>query len=362
MKQKIEPKHGILDIVPYVSGESGIPGRANALKLSSNENPHGPSPVATAAYEAVMNSLSRYPSSDHCDLRNAIADVHGLNPDRLVCGAGSDEILGLLCQAFAGPGDEVVHSRHGFLMYPIQAQAVGATPVEADEPERRVAVDSLLDVCTSRTRLVFIANPNNPTGTLIEDAEVRRLADGLPASAILVLDGAYVEYSEGWDGGVSIIRERGNVVMTRTFSKIHGLASLRIGYAYGPKWIIEAVSRIREPFNVAGPSLAVAEAAIRDVEYVEWCRKYNSRWLSWLADELAAVGVSSDLSHANFLLARFPDDSEAALCDAHLKDCGIIVRRMEHYKLPNCLRITIGTEDSCRLVADAVAQFKKRTA
>ena len=362
MKSNIEPKHGILDIVPYVSGASSIPGRAGALKMSSNENPYGSSKRAAAAYRDALGSLSGYPSSSHFDLRKTIGYVQGLNLQQIVCGAGSDELIGLLCHAFSGPGDEVVYSRHGFLMFPIQARAAGATPVEAEERERRVDVDCILDVCTSRTRLVFIANPNNPTGTMIGNTEVCRLADRLPGNAVLVLDGAYVEYAQGWDGGVSAIQERENVVMTRTFSKIHGLASLRIGYAYGPKRVIEAIDRIRAPFNVAGPSLAAAEAAIRDVEHVKRCQAHNSRWRNWLSDSLAAIGVPSDRSHANFLLARFADGKEAEMCDTHLKECGIIVRRMEQYKLPHCLRITVGTEQACRRVVDAVTQFRELTA
>lgn len=354
----IEPQPGIMDIALYQGGAAHLPGVSNVIKLSSNENPLGPSPKAM---EAVRNSaayIHRYPSTDHAALRTAIGDVHGLNPEQVICGAGSDEIIAFLCQCFAGPGDEVIHTEHGFAMYRISALAAGATPVEVPERDRVTDIDAILAGCTDRTRLVFIANPNNPTGTMIGAAEIARLADGLPPKALLVLDGAYAEFVDGFDAGAALINSRENVVMTRTFSKLYGLGGLRVGWGYGPKHIIDILNRVRGPFNLSGTALAAAEAAIRDTEYTEHCRKQNAKWRAWLAEALAEIGVPSDTSCANFILARFADQAEAEACDAYLQTQGLIVRRVAGYKLPAALRITVGDEIACRRLVAAVSAFK----
>jgi len=233
----------------------------------------------------------------------AIAQVYGLDAGRIVCGAGSDEIINLLCQAYAGVGDEVIHTEHGFSMYRISALAAGATPVEVAERERVVDVQAILDACNERTRLVFVAKPANPTGTMIGGNEIARLADGLPPKALLVLDGAYAEYVEGFDGGAGLVDSRDNVVMTRTFSKIYGLGGLRIGWGYGPKPLIDILNRVRGPFNLSQAQMAAAIAAVRDQEYVTKCRAENTRLRAWLAEALAELGVPSDTSTANFILA-----------------------------------------------------------
>jgi histidinol-phosphate aminotransferase len=358
MNDQIKPQPGILDIALYEGGKAHVAGVANVVKLSSNENPFGPSDKAKEAFARSVHSLHRYPATDHADLRTAIAEVHGLDPARIICGAGSDEIITFLCQAYAGPRDEVVFTEHGFLMYRISTMAVGATPVEVQERERTADVDAILAACNRRTKLVFIANPNNPTGTMISAAEIARLAESLPPQALLVLDGAYAEYVEGYDAGAALIDQRDNVVMTRTFSKIYGLGGLRIGWGYGPKHVIDVLNRIRGPFNLSTTQLETAEAAVRDQDFVAKCRTENTRMRSWLANALAEVGVPSDTSMANFILARFASQEEAEACDAFLQKQGLIVRRVAGYKLPHCLRITIGDESSCRQVAHAVAQFK----
>ena len=358
MSDAIRPQPGILDIALYEGGKSAVAGVANALKLSSNENPFGPSDKAREAFLRSVHQISRYPSSDHAALRAAIAEVHGLDAGRVICGVGSDEIIHFLAQAYAGPGDEVLFTEHGFLMYRISAMAAGATPVEVSECRRTTDVDALLAACNHRTRLVFIANPNNPTGTMIGAAEVARLAQGLPRQALLVLDGAYGEYVEGFDGGLALVEARANVVMTRTFSKIYGLGGLRIGWGYGPRAIIDVLNRIRGPFNLSNTALEVAEAAVRDQDHVARCRAENGRLRVWLAEALAELGVPSDVSLANFVLARFADATEAEACDLFLQAQGLIVRRVAGYKLPHCLRITVGDEAACRRVAHAVAQFK----
>ncbi len=358
MSDLIRPQPGIMEIALYEGGKAAVAGVSNVVKLSSNENPFGPSDKAKDAFARSVHTLHRYPSTDHASLREAIGEVHKLDPARIICGVGSDEIITFLCQAYAGPKEEVVFTEHGFLMYRISALAVGATPVEVAERDRTTDVDAILKACNRRTRLVFIANPNNPTGTMISQAEIERLADGLPPQAILVLDGAYAEYVEGFDGGASVVAARSNVVMTRTFSKIYGLGGLRIGWAYGPKPIIDVLNRIRGPFNLSNTQLDTAEAAVRDQDYVNRCRADNARMRNWLAEALAALGVPSDTSMANFILARFASPEEAEACDAFLQAQGLIVRRVSSYKLPHCLRITVGDEASCRRVAHAIGQFK----
>ncbi|NIZ11065.1 histidinol-phosphate transaminase [Pseudooceanicola sp. HF7] len=358
MTSKIVPQPGIMDIAPYVGGASKVEGVKDIVKLSSNENPFGASDAAKEAYRRAAQDLHRYPSTDHAELRAAIAAHHGLDPDRIICGTGSDEIIHFLCQAYAGPGDEVLYTEHGFSMYKISASAAGATPVCVKERERVIDVDAILAGCTEDTKLVFIANPANPTGTMIGGNEVARLAAGIPEQAILVLDGAYVEYVEGFDGGAGLVESRDNVVKTRTFSKIYGLGGLRIGWGYGPKEIIDVLNRIRGPFNLSSGQLAAAEAAIKDHAHLEHSRSENTRLRAWLAEALAEHGVASDTSCANFILARFASQQEAEAADDFLKARGLIVRRVAGYNLPNCLRITVGDESSCRRVAYAIGQFK----
>ena len=356
---KIEPQPGIMQIALYQGGQSKIEGVADVVKLSSNENPFGPSDKAKEAFARAAHQLHRYPSTDHLSLRRAIAEVHGLDVDKIICGVGSDEIITFLCQAYAGPGDEVIHTEHGFSMYRISTLAAGATPVEVPEVDRTVDVDAILAACTDRTKMVFIANPANPTGTFVTGDEITRLADGLPAHTILVLDGAYAEYVDGFDGGAAMVEARENVVMTRTFSKVYGLGGLRIGWGYGPQAIIDVLNRVRGPFNLADVQLDTAEAALRDRDYLNKCLTENARLRVWLSEALAELGVPSDTSYTNFILARFNSPEEADACDAHLKQSGLIVRRVAGYKLPDCLRITVGDEASCRRVVHAIRGFKE---
>ena len=356
MNDAIQPQPGIMDIALYEGGKGGS--AANVVKLSSNENPFGPSDRAKDAFGRSVHQIHRYPTTDHAALRAAIASVHGLDAGRVICGVGSDEIIHFLCQAYVGPKDEVVFTEHGFLMYRISTMAAGGVPVEVAERDRTTDVDAILKACNRRTKLVFIANPNNPTGTMISAAEVARLADGIPKQAILVLDGAYAEYVDGFDGGLSLIEARSNVVMTRTFSKIYGLGGLRVGWGYGPKPIIDVLNRIRGPFNLSNTQLETAEAAVLDQDHITRCRADNTRMRHWLALALAELGIPSDTSMTNFILARFASQDEAEACDAFLQKQGLIVRRVASYKLPQCLRITVGDEASCRRVAHAIAQFK----
>ncbi len=355
---RIEPQPGVMDIELYVGGSATVDGVKDVVKLSSNENPMGCSEAVTDMHTKTGLNLHRYPSTDHAELRAAIAEVHGLDANRIICGVGSDEVLQFITQAYAGVGDEIVYPEHGFSMYPILAKMVGATPVVAKERERVVDVDAMLAACTKKTKIVFLANPANPTGTMIGGNDLARLADGLPEGCILVHDGAYTEYVQGFDGGASLVEARENVVMTRTFSKIYGLGGLRVGWGYAPQAIIDVLNRVRQPFNLNDIQMKLAAAAVRDQEWVAKCRADNTRLRAWLAEALMEHGVPSDTSCTNFILARFADQAETEACDEYLKSQGLIVRRVAGYGLPNCLRITVGDEPSCRRVAHAIGQFK----
>ncbi len=355
MTDTIRPQPGILDIAPYVPGASAIAGIAEPLRLASNENPLGPSPRAVEAFRAAAASLHRYPSPDHAGLRAAIAAVHGLDAGRILCGAGSDEILAFLARAFAGPGGEVIHPEHGFLMFRITALAAGARPVAVPERARVVDVDAILAAAGPATRIVFVANPANPTGTMLPAAEIARLADGLGGGVLLVLDGAYAEFAATPDGALDLAATRPNVFVTRTFSKLYGLGGLRIGWGYGSREVIAILNRIRGPFNLSTAQLAAAEAAVRDRAHAAFCVAENARLRADLAAGLRRLGLGCDATEANFVLARFADAAAARACDASLRAGGIIVREVGAYGLPHCLRITVGTAADCDRVLAAIA-------
>lgn len=352
----VPPQPGILEIQPYQGGASQVPGIENVIKLSSNENPFGPSDKAREAVIRAAHNLHRYPNTDHAGLRHAIGEVHGLDPARIICGNGSDEILHLLAQCYAGPDSEVLFTEHGFSIYRIVALAASARPVMAPERERTVDIDALIARATTATRLIFVANPANPTGTMVGLPELERLARAVP-QALLVVDSAYAEYAEGYDGGAELATRLPNVFMTRTFSKIYGLGGLRIGWGYGAPEVVDVLNRVRGPFNLSQVALAGAEAAMRDQDHVAHCRAENARNRAWLAEALAERGVPSDTSTANFILARFADAETAQACHAALMADGVIVRGVAGYGLPNCLRVTIGDEASCRRVAHVVGLF-----
>lgn len=358
------PKPGIMAIEPYVGGESDLVGQNQVIKLSSNEGALGPSPKAQDAYRQAAGSLHRYPDGGCTALREAIGALHGLDASKIVCGAGSDELISLLCKAYAGPGDEVLYSEHGFLMYPIAAQAVGATPVSAPETGLTASVDKLLERVSGDTRLLFLANPNNPTGTYLSGDEMRRLRRELKEDVILVIDAAYAEYATRGDysPGIDLVDADANVVMTRTFSKIYGLGGVRLGWAYCPAAIAGVLNRVRGPFNVGSPALAAGLAALADVAFTEKARAHNDQWLAWTREALLGLGLEAPPSAGNFVLVRFPggpgrNDIVAEAADKFLKDRGIIVRAMKSYGLDDCLRITIGREDEMGAVIDALKEF-----
>jgi histidinol-phosphate aminotransferase len=351
----------VLDIEPYVPGKSAAPGVARVFKLSSNETPLGPSPQAIAAYRAVGEHLADYPDGSAAPLRTAIGRVFGLDPERIVCGAGSDDLLNLIADAYLSDGDEAIHTTHGFLVYPIATLGSGAKPVVAPESNYTADVDAILTRVSPRTKVVFIANPNNPTGTYLPFDEVKRLHRALPAQVLLVLDAAYAEYvrRNDYESGIELVATSENVVMCRTFSKIYGLAGLRLGWMYGPAPVVDAINRIRGPFNVNSAAMAAGAAAIADTAHVEAARVHNERWLAWLTAEIGKLGLTVTPSVANFVLIHFPTTPgrTAEEADTFLTRRGLILRRVKAYHLPNCLRMTVGSEEANRLVVAALAEF-----
>ncbi len=354
----ITPQPGILDIALYQGGASKIDGQRDPLKLSSNENPFGCSNEASVAVAEAALNMHRYPATDHAQLRALIGETHGLDADRIICGVGSDELLTLLAISFAGLGDEVLYPEHGFSMYRIFALSAGATPVVAPELDRKVDVDEVLARITPATRLIYIANPANPTGTALDSGELSRLASAVPQSCLLVLDGAYAEFFDGYDGGASLVDAHSNVVMTRTFSKLYGLGGLRVGWAYATQEVIDVLNRVRGPFNLSTVALAGAEAAMRDREFVDKCLVSNAQQRVRLVGGLNQLGIACDDSHANFVLGRFESEDEAIAADEHLKSAGILVRMVKGYGFPEALRITVGAPDDVSRVLAALAEFK----
>ncbi len=356
------PKSGIMDISPYTPGKATARG-AKVYKLSSNESPFGASPKAIAAYSGKASSLALYPDGSAGQLRSAIAGRYGLNPDSIVCGAGSDELLQLLAHAYLNTGDEAVYSQYGFLVYPIAISSNGAKAIVAPEVDHATSVDNMLKCVGPKTKMVFLANPNNPTGTYLPFDEVKRLHAGLSKSTLLVLDAAYAEYVKrnDYESGIELVATSENVVMTRTFSKIYGLAGLRLGWAYCPAHVAEVLNRIRGPFNVSAAAIAAGIAAIEDQEFVDAAVSHNAKWAAMLTSQLEAIGLQVTPSVGNFLLVHFggAGGKSAPAADAYLIDHGIIIRRMESYGLPNCLRITVGDDDANRAVVSALTDFLK---
>lgn len=355
------PRPGVLAIEAYVPGKSAAPGVAKIHKLSSNETPLGPSPRAVEALRAESATLALYPDGSAARLREAIGARYGLDPARIVCGAGSDELLTLLALAFVGPGDEGIFCEHGFLVYRIAILTAGGTPVVAPETDLTANVDAILAAVTPRTRIVYLANPNNPTGTYLPFDEVRRLHARLPGNVLLVLDGAYAEYvrANDYSAGLELALEAGNVVMTRTFSKIHGLAAQRIGWMVGPEGVVDALNRIRGPFNLSAGAIAAGAAAIADEAHIAAAVAHNDEWLVWLTREVDALGLTVTPSVGNFLLVHFSDTPgrSAAEADAHLTKAGVIVRRVTAYGLPDALRVTVGSAESNRAFVAALTDF-----
>lgn len=357
------PKPGILDIAPYVGGRAEAAGAAAPIKLSSNESPLGPSKAAVAAFRDAAGKLETYPEGSARVLREAIAAAYGLDAARIVCGNGSDELLTMLAHAYLRPGDEALFSAHAFLVYKIATLANSAVPVIVPETDLTVDVDAMLAAVTAKTRLVYLANPNNPTGSYLPHDEVRRLHAGLRSDIVLVIDAAYAEYVKrnDYEAGIELVANNANVVMTRTFSKVHGLAGLRVGWAYCPPEIVDVLTRIRGPFNVSIPGQMAAAAAIADRTHVDEAVAHNDIWRERLTAEIRALGFRVGDSVGNFVLIHFADAQQSAAADAFLSARGLILRGVAAYGLPQCLRLTIGTEDANRKVIAALAEFVTRT-
>lgn len=361
--QRPTPKPGILDIAPYVPGKAKVDGIEHPLKLSANENILGSSDKAREAFAGAIDQLHMYPEGRSNMLRAAIGEKYGLEPERLLFGCGSDEIFQLINQTFLEPGDNIVQGQYGFGAYAIGARACQAQVRFAPEKDYRIDVDELLKLVDGRTRVVFVANPGNPTGTWVGGAEIRRLHAALPPSVILVLDGAYAEFVDdpGFEDGAAMVREFDNVVMTRTFSKLHGLAALRVGWAYMPEEMAAAVDRIRLPFNVNIPAQLAAVAALGDDAFQARSLALVAQWRPWLAQQLGGLGLDAVPSAANFILVGFPKTpgKTAKEAEAFLASRGIIVRGVTGYGLPDHLRMTIGLEEHNRALVEALADFMK---
>ena len=355
------PRPNVLAIDHYVPGKSAARGVSRVIKLSANETPLGPSPRAVQALRDLAPSVAAYPDGSSIALREAIGARWGLDPARIICGAGSDNILELLALAYVGPGLEGVYTQYGFLEYRIVILAAGGTPIVAPETNFTASVDAILSKVTARTKIVFLANPNNPTGTFLPAGEVARLARGLPAHVLLVIDAAYAEYvrRDDYEAGALLANAHENVVMTRTFSKIYGLAGLRLGWGYGPAHVIDALNRIRSPFNVSSAASVAGIAALKDRAHIEAAVAHNEKWLPWLAREITALGLEVLPSVANFIAIRFPDAPGRAAADADrfLTSRGLVLRAIGAYGMGEFLRLTVGSQEANELVVAALSDF-----
>ena len=357
-----KPKDWIMGIAPYVPGKASSDDGKKLVKLSANENPLGCSPAAGEALNKASTSVDRYPDPGSTKLREAIAAKYDLDPARIICGTGSDDVLHLAANAFSGPGDEIIYVRYGFAVYDIAARRYGGSPVIADDADYGTDVDAILTKVNDKTRVVFIANPNNPTGTFSTREEITRLQAELPEDVLLVLDGAYAEYLEAGedDGALELAKSLSNVLVTRTFSKIHGLAAERIGWGYAAEDIIGAMNRIRLPFNVTTAGQEAALAALASDDFVTSSRTHNARWRQWLSDEMTALGnhgLRVIPSHTNFLLVLFEGKVTAEQANGALMEKGYAVRWLPGQGLVNGLRMTIGTEEETKGLANAMREI-----
>jgi histidinol-phosphate aminotransferase len=349
----------VLKIAAYVGGGSTLPGVNRVIKLSSNENAFGPPPSAQAAFARVAAEIHRYPDGGSEELRRAIGARFRLDPAKIVCGTGSDELIQHLCLIYGGPGTDIIMSMHGFSMYQIAGTYAGSRVLKTPEQNLTASVDAMLAAASPATRVVFLANPNNPTGSLLPQAEVERLRAGLPADVLLVLDAAYAEFVErpDYDAGVALVDAGDNTVMLRTFSKVFGLGGMRVGWAYAPPGMVDALNRVRGAFNVNLAAQAAAVAALCEPGWVERNRTHVVEWRNRLSAALESVGIKAWPSEGNFVLADFGTAARADAANAWLKGGGIIVRAMGSYDLPHCLRITVGTAEECTMVAESLAGF-----
>lgn len=354
-------KASIYDISPYVGGESKSDNSERVIKLSSNEGAFGSSPKAMQALQDFTSDMHRYPEGGCTELRQALAEKNNINAGNIVCGAGSDEIISFLCRAYAGEGDEVLYSEHGFLMYAISAKAFGATPVPVPEKDLKADPEAFLNAITDKTKILFLANPNNPTGSYLTKDEVADLHDKLPSHVLLVLDAAYAEYvdADDYSAGHELVEQYNNVVVTRTFSKLYGLGGLRLGWGHCPDHIIDVMNRIRGPFNVNSVAQAAGLAALSDEAFITKSIAHNTQCRAKTKAELEELGLTVYPSAGNFLLVDFESPEKAESTRLALKEQGILVRQLGNYGLPSCLRITIGTDEEMALAIAAIKDYLK---
>lgn len=349
------PKDGVLDMPAYVGGSEAVDGIDNPFKLSANENPLGASPKALAALE-TLGDPSIYPDGSALALRQKLAALHGLDAARIVCGNGSDDILTLLAQAYLGAGDEMLHTAHAFLIYKMAGRATGATPIEVAEDNLTANVDALLAAVSDKTKIVFLANPNNPTGTMLGHDEIARLHAGLPAHVLLVLDGAYAEYVEPahYPAAFDMVAAHDNVATTRTFSKAYGLAALRLGWGYCPPAVADALNCLRGPFNINAAAMQAGLAALDDQAHIEKSRAHNRQWRDWLVQQIGGLGIGVRSTEANFILLEFADAAQAENAETAMCAAGVIPRALTAYGLPTRLRLSVGTEAGNRAAVAAL--------
>jgi histidinol-phosphate aminotransferase len=357
------PRPEILTIHPYVAGESELPGANRTVKLSSNEGAFGMPPLARTAIVEVAAEAYRYPDGGALRLCAALGKRWGLDPERIVCGAGSDDLLYQFCLSYGGPGREIIMSAHGFAIYEIAGTYAGSRVIKVPERNLTADLDAMLAAVSPATRLVFLANPNNPTGSMVSTEAIARFRAALPPEVLLVLDSAYAEYvtHPAYDAGVKLVDATGNTVMTRTFSKIFGLGGLRIGWCYAPPAIADVLNRVRGPFNVSMVAQAAAVAALQEPGWVEAGRAHNAEYRPRLAAGIAATGLKVWPSEGNFVLVDCGTVAAADAADAFLRTSGIIVRKVGGYGLPHCLRVTVGTAEECNLVVDAFSEFMRQS-
>jgi len=350
------------NIESYKPGKSKISKLKKVIKLSSNENPLGSSPKALKEYKKHSKDVFRYASGDCFELRSTLAKKNKVKTSQIVCGAGSDEILSLIAQAYASQNDEIIYSKHGFLMYPISAKRVGAKPVAADEKNLKTDIDAILKLINKKTKIIFIANPNNPTGSYLSDSEIDKLVSKTPKNIIIVLDHAYEELvtAKDYPKATRIVKKHPNVIVTRTFSKIYGLASLRIGWCYASQDIIDILNKVRGPFNVSGAAQKAALAALEDDKFLKKSQKHNTKWLKTIDKELSSIpAIKTYPSQANFILLDFKDTTIARKVNDALLEKGIILREMSAYHLPTCLRMTVGKQKENLYVIKTLKQLLK---
>ncbi|MBT4922218.1 MAG: histidinol-phosphate transaminase [Rickettsiales bacterium] len=354
---KLVRKATIKEISPYQPGEGDIFDN-EVIKLSANENPFGCSPLAKAAYIEAAGYLNRYPEGGSSDLRKAIAKKHEISLNQIICGNGSDEIFSLLMSAFTEAGDEIIYTEHGFLMYKFYALVNGVKPVVAREVNLKTDITNILNQVTDKTRIVFVANPNNPTGSYVTHDELVSLRESLRSDIILVIDGAYAEYvtESDYEDGFALVRQYENVVATRTFSKIYGLASLRIGYCFASDSIIDVLNRVRGPFNVNLAAQMAALAAIEDKAFCEQSRSHNDKWLAIFQEEFAKLNVTFIDSVANFFLIR-SDEAKLDQYREFLSENKLKIRKVAAYGLPDYLRITIGADEENKKLLQLSKEF-----